>query len=222
LSTAKASAHRLLGTLLRAGFVEQEPISRRYRLAGKALWVGTGYLRNSNVYRASFLLMQELAKKTEGAVRLGVWDNDTVLVLHSAGYASTMQMFFDVGDRRPVHASAMGKVMLAFRPASEAREILARGVEAWTHKTITTLSAIKPENDKIRKTGYAVSNEELILGIRSLAAPIRNQQGQVVASISIADTPAIMKGRQETQYAGMLKDVAARISAQLGFRAGVR
>jgi DNA-binding IclR family transcriptional regulator len=221
LSTPKASAHRLLGTLLRAGFVEQESVTRRYRLAGKTLWLGTGYLRNSDVYRASFLSMQELAKNTQGAVRLGVWDEDTVLVLYSAGYATTMQMFFDVGDRRPVHASAMGKAMLAFRPPSEARRIFARSLEAWTHKTITTLSGMKPELEKIRKAGYAVSDEELIPGIRALAAPIRDEHGQVAAAVSVADTPAILKGRLEAQYAGMLKDAAAKISAYLGFRAGV-
>src|SRR5947209_7703322 len=111
LSIAKTTAHRLLDALCRAGFVRRDALSRRYRLSGKSLWVGTGFLRNSSLYNCSFLLMEQLAMKVEGSVHLGIYEDDAVLFLHSVGSPSSMHLFAHVGDRRPLHATATGKAL---------------------------------------------------------------------------------------------------------------
>src|SRR5205085_8928151 len=132
------------------------------------------------VYRSAFLIMQELAKKVDGTVHLGVWDNGAVLFMYSIGYPSTMQMFSDVGDRRGLNVTAIGKVMLAYRPLSDVQQAMARAKSS-TPKTITTLAQMKIEMERIRKQGYAMNDEELVVGIRAIAAPIRDQRGEVIA-----------------------------------------
>ena len=95
----------------------QEPVTRRYMLSSHALWIGSGYLRHSAVYRAAFFPMQELARQLPGTVQLGVLDQDYVLFIHSVGYSGAPDAFADVGLRRPLNATASGKIFLASMPA---------------------------------------------------------------------------------------------------------
>ena len=97
LSLPRPSAHRLCTTLREAHLIEQNPETRRYVLAPKALWIGSGYVRHSAVYRASFFPMQDLAKSVTGTVQLGVLDNGNVLFVHSVGYTGSPHAFADVG-----------------------------------------------------------------------------------------------------------------------------
>ena len=219
LSIAMASAHRLLATLCQGGVVDQDPVTRRYRLAQKMLWVGAGVLRHSSLYRASFLVMQELAKQVDGTVHLGVWDNGAVLFMYSVGYPSKMQILSDVGDRRPLNVTATGKVMLAYRPVDEAQKIMARA-KSLTEKTITTFPRMKTELERIRKLGYAMNDEEMVVGIRAIAAPIRNQRGEVIAGVSIAGSTDQLTGKKLDRWATLLRVAADRVSRQLGFRLG--
>jgi len=218
LSTAKTTAHRLLDALCRAGFVQRDPVIRRYRLSGKSLWVGTGFLRNSTLYNCSFLLMEQLATRVEGSVHLGVREDDSVLYLHSVGFPSTMQLFAHVGDRRPLYATAIGKVLLAYGPLSEVQRIMGTGPERWTPSTIVSFTDMQHELQHARQQGYATTNSELILGISAIATPIRNQAGDVVAAISIGTPANKLTAERLTLYTESLKEAAAKISAQNGYR----
>jgi DNA-binding IclR family transcriptional regulator len=220
LSIAKASAHRLLATLCQGGLVEQEPTNRRYRLSAKALWVGSGFLRHSTVYRSSFVHMQELAKEIEGMVALGVWDNDRILIMYSEGLLRSRQLVLDMGGRQPVHATALGKAILAHRPISEVRRIMADGCGRYTEDTICTFAEMKKELQGIRKRGYAINNEELIRGVRAIAAPIRDRRGEVGAAISVADAVTTLTGKQIERYSPALLQTSLKISVHLGFRPG--
>jgi DNA-binding IclR family transcriptional regulator len=220
LSMAKGSAHRLLATLCQGGLVEQEPTNRRYRLSATALWVGTGFLRHSAVYRSAFVHMQELAKEIEGMVHLAVWDKGRVLVMYSEGFLSTRQVVLEMGARQPVHATALGKAMLAYRPISDVRRIMATGCRRYTRNTICTFEEMKKELQRIRKRGYAINNEELIPGVRAIAAPIRDRRGEVGAAVSVGDAVRTLTGKQIEQYASALLETTLKVSLHLGFRPG--
>src|ERR1044071_4033108 len=108
LALSKATTHRILATLMEAGFISQEPIRNRYFISRKALEVGTGFLRHSPAYRAAFPVMHQLGRQVEGIVHFGVWDRDTILFLRSYGQPSSYYLYADTGDRRPLHANAIG------------------------------------------------------------------------------------------------------------------
>src|SRR5215472_13482525 len=109
LAMPKSSAHRLMKVLADSGFVDQEAASQRYLLTPKVLWIGSSYLRNSAVQRSALTLLSQLSEETGTPSHLGVWDTGKVLILHTAAPPNAMSLFVDVGERRPAHASAMGK-----------------------------------------------------------------------------------------------------------------
>src|SRR5882757_1215855 len=142
LSMPKSSVYRLLNVLLESGFVEQEVGTRRYLLTPKVLWIGTSYLRNSAVERCSLPLLSQLSERTATTSHLAVWDSDTVLILHTEAPPSAMNLFVDVGERRPVHATALGKVLLALRPPGDFKRICNKGLPRFGPKTITSVPAL--------------------------------------------------------------------------------
>src|ERR1700749_377181 len=126
LDVPKASAHRLCTTLIEANLITQEPMTRRYMLSSHALWIVWGSLRHSPLYRAAFFPMQELARQLPGTVQLGVLDQNHVLFIHSVGYSGAPDAFADVGLRRPLNATASGKIFLAGMSPKEVERIMAK------------------------------------------------------------------------------------------------
>jgi len=221
MSLSKATAHRIVVTLVEAGFAAQEPVRNRYSVSGKALEVGTGYLRHSPAYRAAFPVMHDLVKRVEGMVHFGVWDNDSILFLRSYGQTSQFYLYADAGDRRPLHANAMGKAMLAYKPASEVTRIMSAKCEMFTKNTITTLAGMKRDLVRVRERGYAINDEEWCLGLRAVASPIFTSRANVAASICIGGPVTKMPPASIQKYGDLVRDGANYISSQLGFRSRV-
>lgn len=218
LNQPLASAHRLVATLVAAGFVEQDAANRRYRLAGKALWAGAGYLRNSPVYRAAFLVMQETARTSVGLIHLGALHGNWVLYLHTVGSPSRLYLYADTGERRPLHATGLGKAILAWQPAELVNRIAAQKLPRFTKKTICTASELKEELRAIRRRGYAIDDEEGVAGLRCVAAPIFDASGLSVAALSLSAPTHVLPNSSVDTVAGQIREAAMKISVQTGFR----
>jgi DNA-binding IclR family transcriptional regulator len=218
LGLAPATAHRLTATLCAAGYAEQDSESRRYRLAGKALWAGTGYLRRSPVYQAAFLVLQETAAQACGLVHLGTIDGEWLLYLHTVGSPSSLYLYADTGERRHLHSTGLGKALLAFQPSEVVAKIVGRKLPRFTPHTITDKAGLTAELGRIRSNGYAIDNEEGALGLRCVAAPIRDRQGIAVAAFSMSAPAAVLTEQTQEEYIAVIRDAALKVSAQLGFR----
>jgi len=216
LDIPKASAHRLCETLLEAGMIERYEHTRRYALAAKSLWMGSGYLRHSPVYRAAFFPMQELARTAPGTVQLGVRLGNQVLFIHSVGYPGSPHAFADVGLRRAFHATASGKVLLAAMEWDQAKAILEAGSEKYTDRTITALDVMKQELEEVRQRQYARNVEELLPGFWVLASPVVERGGETVAAISLTLAMEHLGGEKGAQYATLVRDAGRKASLQLG------
>jgi DNA-binding IclR family transcriptional regulator len=217
LQLPKASAHRLCATLVAAGLVEQDLRTRHYILGPKALWVGSGYLRHSAVYRAAFFPMQELARHVPGTVQLGVRLEDEVLFIHSVGYPGSPHAFADVGLRRALHATASGKVFLAAMSESDVKRVFKAGCERYTDRTITSLARMQSELEEVRRKDYAWNTEELLPGYWVLAAPVLARGGEAAAAISLTMSIQHMTAQNEAEYAARLRDACQKASLQLGY-----
>jgi len=218
LGLAKGTARRFLATLEAAGYVERDPAHRVYRLASKSLIVGTAYLRRSPIYRAAYLHMQELARVAEVMVHLSVKEGDSVLFLCTVGQPGTVYLYADIGDRRPVHATAMGKLLLALGPDSEQKRILGKPLERYTEYTIVDPVVMENELKMIREKGYAVMYREIYEQLAAVAAPVRDSTGSVVAAICADVKADCLTPESELRYAKILLETALRISVQLGYR----
>jgi len=217
LSIPRASVHRLCATLVEGGFVEHIPVYKRYRLTSRSLWVGSGYLRNSAIYRAAFFPMQILANQIPGTVQLGVLSEGNVLFIHSVGNPGSTHAFADVGLRRPLHSTASGKLFLADMPLDKVKQLMKDGVERYTERTIVSFVRMKEELNKVAVKGYAVNDEELLPGYFVLAAPVLDSSRRTVGAISITLSVKHRDIEKRLSYAGLLCEAARTTSLQLGY-----
>lgn len=218
LTLPPATAHRLTATLCEAGYLEQEPVGRRYRIAGKALWAGAGYLRRSHVYQAAFLVLQETAQQACGLVHLGTIDAEWLLYLHTVGSPSSLYLYADTGERRHLHSTGLGKALLAFQPAGTLSAVLSRKLPRFTPNTITDPQRLKAELTRIREAGYAVDNEEGAVGLRCIAAPILDRDGIAVAAFSMSAPATVLTEKAQQRYVPVIRQAALKVSAQIGYR----
>jgi len=217
LSMPKATAHRLCTTLVESGFVQRVPASKRYRLTPKSLWVGSGYLRHSSIYRAAFFPMQTLSKQIPGTVQLGVLSEGRVLFIHSVGYPMSIDAFADVGLQRALHATASGKLFLAAMPMDKVEQLMSHGATQYTDRTIVSFAKMKKELIQVAAKGYAVNDEELLPGLYYLAAPVYDASGATVATISITIPADQTHSKEEAAYAALLCQAAEKTSIPLGY-----
>ena len=217
LSMPRASAHRLCKTLVEGGFIEPVPASKRYSLTPKSLWVGSGYLRHSSIYRAAFFPMQSLAKQIPGTAQLGVLSEGKVLFIHSVGYPGSTEAFADVGLKRALHATASGKLFLAEMPLDKVEELMSQGVEKYTERTTVSFARLREELKQIAAKGYAVNDEELLPGYLALAAPVFDSGGNMVGPIRITVPSDHTHSGYDTPHASLLCESARKTSLQLGY-----
>jgi DNA-binding IclR family transcriptional regulator len=217
LAMPRASAHRLCATLLEGGFVEQVTSNKRFRLTSKSLWVGSGYLRHSAIYRAAFFPMQELVKRIPGTAQLGVYSEGKVLFVHSVGYPGSTHPFADVGLRRALHATASGKLFLADMPLQQVEQLMSHGVEKYTDRTTVSFARMKEELARVADQGYAVNDEELLPGYLVIAAPVFDANANTVAAISITLPVDHTHPENESAHAALLCDSALKTSLLLGY-----
>lgn len=217
LEIPKASAHRLCTTLIEANLITQGPVTRRYMLNSHALWIGSGYLRHSPLYRAAFFPMQELARQIPGTVQLGVIDQDYVLFIHSVGYTGAPDAFADVGLRRPMNATASGKIFLAGMKSEDVERIMSKCTQRYTDSTIVSSDRMLDELELVRKNRYARNVEELLPGYWVLAAGVfAGVDDLPAAAMSITLPLSEFSPEREAIIAALVKDAARKTSLQLG------
>jgi DNA-binding IclR family transcriptional regulator len=149
-------------------------------------------------------------------VQVGVLDEDYVLFIHSVGYSGAPDAFADVGLRRPLNATASGKIFLAAMPTEEVDRIMAKSARQFTSSTITSAVRMREEIALVKKMRYARNVEELLPGYWVLAAAVVGQDDRLAAAISITLPLSEFTPEGETSISAMLKDAARKASLQLG------
>src|SRR5256714_581632 len=181
LDLAKGTAHGILRTLQHVGFVEQDG-GGKYQLGAALLHLGTSYLDVNELRSRSINWADPLAARSGEAVRIGTILEGKVLVVHHVFRPDDTLQTLDVGALLPLHASALGKVLLAYD--AEAAAAL-HGLEPFTRRTTTVPRELARALAGVRDMGWASEIEEMTVGEAGIAAPIRGQGGLVVGAIGI-------------------------------------
>jgi DNA-binding IclR family transcriptional regulator len=184
LGLARGTAHGILRTLQLVGFVEQDTESGKYQLGAALLHLGTSYLDVNELRSRAINWADPLAARSGAAVRLGTLLDRRVLVVHHVFRPDDTLQVLEVGVLLPPHATALGKVLLAF-DAHTAAAVAAAGMDAYTRRTVISTKELNRALVQIREQGWGVEVEELQPGEAGLAAPIRGQGGLVVGAIGI-------------------------------------
>lgn len=209
-----STAHRILNDLTIGRFVER-PEAGSYRLGMRLLELGNLVKGRLNVRDAALTPMRELHKQIQQPVNLSVRQGDEIVYIERAySERSGMQVVRAIGGRAPLHLTSVGKLFLAADDPHKLRAYAARtGLAGQTRNSLTHLPRLEAELAQARDSGTARDNEELELGVRCMAASIRDDHGKLVAGLSIS-APA---DRLDENWLPKLKATAAEISRALGY-----
>jgi DNA-binding IclR family transcriptional regulator len=181
----KSTAARLLTTLTREGAVEQIPGDTSYRLGPRLATLAAGLTPVRSLAAVAHLALTELAETAGEAAGLAVPDGDLVHYIDQVDTPNPVSVRDWTGSRVPLHAVSSGQVLLAFRPPAAIERYLERPLERFTPQTLVDPDALRERLREVRRDGYSWVNEEFDEGINSVAAPIADASGEVVAAVHL-------------------------------------
>ncbi|MDR3561393.1 MAG: IclR family transcriptional regulator [Negativicutes bacterium] len=214
----QATAYRMLTTLKEYSLIEQQ---EGYYSLGRGFLKFEGIVLNSmEIRRLALPYLEELSNNLRVNASLALLDANEVVYVARAETPSSSYGYFHIGMRRPVHCTALGKVLTCKSP-SQIHELFKHGVRRYTLTTITKEDEFLKEVEKVQLQGYAVDREEWNNGINCIAAPICDSTGNIVAGISISGSTATYPLNKLIECVPFLLDCAHRLSARLGSRGGL-
>lgn len=209
-----STAHRILAAMANAGFVERQGAGN-YRLGIRLLELGNLVKARLDIREAALPQMELLHQQLGESVNLGIRQGDEIVYIErTSSGRSTVRAVHLVGARAPLHVTAVGKLFLADEPAGTVADYARRtGLPGLTANSLTTQAALEKELRTVRLQGVAFDNEEIEPGLRCIAAPVHDDTGMLVAGLSVS-APA---ERHKPEWATLVRQAAARISAALGY-----
>src|SRR5438445_7679816 len=223
LEIPKSSASYILRTLETQGYLTRNPETGKYRVGLKVLSLSRGALIGIDVREVALPIMRHLMEKTNLTCHLAILDGPDAVYIEKVEPQGFIRMDTWVGRRMRVHATSVGKSLVAPIPQQKVEKIIAeRSMERRTPKTITSASHLFKELEKVRSQGYAVDDEENNLGARCVGAPVFNQKGEIEASLGLSGTIHQVNAQTMPRILEALKDAARHLSMQLGYRGARR
>lgn len=208
----KATVYRILSTLETRGYLDRDRLGH-YRMGRKLFDLQRSAPIEQLIGEAARPLMAEFTAECKETVNLGILDAGEIVVIQTVESPQSVRMASKVGNRRYLHATALGKALLAGMPDKEIlRLVRLKGLPKLTENTIIAKAALLSEIEKVRKQGYAIDNQENELEGRCIGAPISGPDGSVVAALSISSPVFRMDMARARSWAPRLKAVCAAIS----------
>jgi DNA-binding IclR family transcriptional regulator len=223
LKIPKSSASYILRTLEKQGYLNREPGTGKYRVGLKVLSLSRGALSGLDVREVALPIMRRLMEQTSLTCHLAILDGPDAVYIEKVAPQGFIKMDTWVGRRMRVHATSVGKALVAHITRERLEKILSeQGMEKRTPKTITTVPRLLKELEKVREQGYAVDDEENNMGARCVGAPVFNQHGSIEASLGLSGTINQVNAQTMPRILPALKDAARHVSMQLGYRGARR
>lgn len=219
LGWPKSTVHGLIATLRDYHYISQSATTGHYHLGVRLFELGNIVARSWDIRTMALPVMQHLNSQLGEMIQLAMEDNGEVLYLEKLDSTHMMRIVSDPGIRLPMHCSALGKVLLAYKNPSEVKYITTKqGMPAMTSRTITSLPDLEKELAKVRRQGYAMDDREIMEGLRCIAAPIYNSEGKVRYAISVSGFVNSMQGDHLEKALAILLDSTLKISYEMGYR----
>lgn len=212
----RATAYRMLMTLVHSGYVVRDEVSKNYRLSYKVLSLGR-YLISDDERSALILeCLRAISEATGETVHFSALDNDSAVLVFRAKGLQRVSVDFQIGDRSPLPCTSIGKVLLAYADSRFSEMIIGRGLEKVASKTIVDPEALRTELARVRAQGYAIDDLEFADDMRCLAIPVFEQGGLVNAGIAISGPSS----RFDLERLEDLRQVATPYVSSLSYKFG--
>lgn len=219
LGIHKSAITRLMQSLVKAEFVKRDKKSGRYSLTHKLFQIGNVYVKNSNLYTEGRPLLESLSTRFNENAQMGVLDKTDVLYLDQVRCSQHIGLMSFTGSRLPAYCTGAGKLLLAYLSKKQLDEFF-RSVDLirYTPKTIVEPATLKEQFTQIKKAGFAVVKSEYRQDVFSIAAPVRDENGDVAAAISLAGPVFRMDHHEKIKaYLHAVVDTAKAISMRMGY-----
>ena len=193
----RAAARRCLHTLERLGYVGSD--GRRFSLRPRILALGYSFLSSTPLAETLQPVLERVSERVHESCSAAVLDEDEIVYVARAATRRIMSVTLNVGSRLPAYCTSMGRVLLSQLPRAEIDAFLAKArLKPFTDRTITSRDALRRVLEQVRERGYALVDQELELGLRSIAVPVRGANGSVAAAMNVS-TQAARVGRREME-----------------------
>ncbi len=216
LDISKNSVFRILKTLTKKGYVEEH--KRLYRIGSKLFQLGTAAIGEAGLIEKSLYYMRDLRDEVGETVLIGKRLGTSGIILEQVPGRHPVKVIVETGFRFPLQCSAPGKVFLAYLPDYEANEVLSKlEYEAYTEKTLTSRKELEDALQKVKKLGFAVDDEEEIIGVTCVSCPLFNSWGYPVAALWVTGPKARLSENEFEKVGKVIAYYAGKISATLGY-----
>ncbi len=210
LQQSAATIYRILSTLEARKAVEMDPATQEWFIGPASFQLGSAFLRRTDVVERARPLMRELMEETGETANLGIEIRNEVMFISQVETHENIRAFFPPGAKSPMHASGIGKVLLANAEQSKIEKYLSGGkLESFTDNTISDGDQLRDELEKIRSKGFALDDEEKNIGMRCIAAPVFNFHGEVIAGISISGPSIRLPLERIVHFSNIVMEKAA-------------
>lgn len=216
--TNKSRIFRHLKTLAQQGYVVQELASERYRIGARLVALSHAIGDSVDIVREARIVMRKVRNTLKNSVVLSMMDHGGLRVVAVESGTSAVEITVKPGSLLNYHSSAQGKIALAFGTPELFSKATKNGFTAHTPKTITTLTALSVDLEKVRKQGWAIAPSEAVTGLNALATPIFDAAGNLVASIAIVDSVQFISESPNTTQIETMVNAGRSISESIGFK----
>lgn len=213
---APATVYRMLTTMAQHRIVELEAGPQLWHIGPGAFQLGAAFAARTDLGALAAPVMAELTARLGETVTLAIPQEGAMLILRHADSAQALRAHLPMGMRLPLHASASGKALLAFGPAEILETLLDASLKPLTGATITNPALLRADLSGARKQGHASDDQEFIEGLRSVAAPVRGPEGQVIAALAITAPTIRFTPGAFARFGQAAQNAADRLTNALG------
>lgn len=214
------AVQRVTYTLQKLGYLRKDEEIQKYSIGHNGLVLGLGIVKDIDLKRVAHPYLKELSAEIDETVNLAILNGTQIVYIDRVKTGQIININLNIGSKLPVYCTSMGKSLLAFLPKHELLGLLDKiNIKLVTPNTIPTKARLLEELEKVKQSGFSVNDRELDVGLRSVAAPVRNEYGTVVAAVNIAVPSSRVTFEQlTTRFASKVMHLSKVISEALGYR----
>ena len=214
-----STAHRLLTTLEKRRFVAFDQSDNMWHVGRQAFAIGAAFVRRRNFVAPALPFLRSLRDLTHETANLGIVDDGEVIVLTQVESREIMRAITRVGGRAPMAASGIGKAILATYADEDVVAVIQRhGMKRLTPKSIARAGELRDALERVRRDGYAVDDEEFLIGLRCVAAVVYNDQGEALAGVSVSGLASRVPRERIPELGRLVRETAREMTLALGGR----
>ncbi|MEX2416580.1 MAG: IclR family transcriptional regulator [Paenibacillaceae bacterium] len=217
LGLNKSTVSRTMSTLASEGFVSKDPETKKYRLGFSILALSGIINSNTDVYQESQPILKKLVEDIGETAHISVLDNLDVIYIQKLECNHPVRFLTHVGKRNPAYCTSSGKVLIAHADERKIQQMLESELNPFTKYTITNPKELHAHLKKVKEEGFAFSMEEFLEGVNSIAAPIYDYTGKVIASLSVVGPKQRIEPNKIRPIAKKVINASMEISDRLGY-----